>query len=106
MSVIYAMGCADHLKIHLLEPGDVRRIPFPGSGYRLRFDTSGTNDTMLAIFLEGALGQERVTAASGMRYAQSRSQPLVRGIAIEAAGKVTEDRASSATSIITFNVHP
>ncbi|MEP1423349.1 MAG: hypothetical protein ABJX32_00790 [Tateyamaria sp.] len=89
-----------------LEAGEVRRIPFPGSGYRLRFDAPGTNDTMLAFCREGGLGQERMTAASVWEYSHSRAQPLLRGIAIEAAGKVTDDKGSSATNFITFNVRP
>jgi mono/diheme cytochrome c family protein len=89
-----------------LEPGETRRIPFPGSGLRLRFDTAGTGETMLAFCREGGLGDARMDSASVLDYARSRSQPLVRGIAIEAATKVENDAGNSATNFVTFNVRP
>jgi hypothetical protein len=89
-----------------LDAGEVRRIPFPGSGFRLRFDSPGINDTMLAFCREGGLGDARMSATSAVEYARSRSQPLLRGIAIEAVEKVSVDNGDSATSFVTFNVSP
>jgi mono/diheme cytochrome c family protein len=89
-----------------LDAGERREIPYPGSGFRLRFDSPGVNDTMLVFCRVGGLGDARMTTASVLDYAASRSQPLLRGIAIEAADRVSRDNGTSATNFVTFNVKP
>lgn len=87
-----------------LEPGEVRRIPYLGSGLQIRFDTPGKGETMLAFCREGGLGDQRMDATAALEYSRSRSQPLTRGISIEAASKVAADNGASATNHVTFNV--
>jgi mono/diheme cytochrome c family protein len=87
-----------------LEAGEVRRIPYTGSGLQIRFDTTGTGETMLAFCREGGLDGHRMDQQSAVDYARERSLPLTRGIAIEAASKVADDGGASATNHVTFNV--
>jgi hypothetical protein len=61
---------------------------------------------MLAFCREGGLGAARMNAAAVKDYAASRSQTLLRGIAIEAADRVSQDEGNSATNFVTFNVSP
>jgi mono/diheme cytochrome c family protein len=87
-----------------LEAGEVRRIPYTGSGLQIRFDTPGTGETMLAFCREGGLQGHRMDQQAAVDYAKERSLPLTRGIAIEAADKVAQDSGASATNHVTFNV--
>jgi mono/diheme cytochrome c family protein len=87
-----------------LEAGEVRRIPFEASGLQIRFDTPGTGETMLAYCRAGGLGHLRMDEASVAQYAHERSLPLTRGISIEAASQVADDKGASATNHVTFNV--
>ena len=87
-----------------LEAGEVRRIPYTGSDLRIRFDTPGTGETMLAFCREGGLDGHRMDQQTAVDYAKERSLPLTRGIAIEAADKVAQDSGASATNHVTFNV--
>ena len=89
-----------------LEAGEVRKIPYEGSGLQIRFDTPGKGETMLAICREGGLGDKRMTAQGALDYARSHFQPLTRGISIEAAKVVQSDGGASATNHVTFNVLP
>ncbi|MCF8484819.1 MAG: c-type cytochrome [Rhodobacteraceae bacterium] len=89
-----------------LEPGELRRIPYPGSGFRLRFDTPGKGETMLAYCREGGLGDTRLTGQGAMDYAREHFQPLSRGLIIERTEQVAEDNGQSATNSVTFNVSP
>ena len=87
-----------------LEAGELRRIPYPGSGFRLRFDTPGKGETMIAYCREGGLADKRLTAQGAMDYARERFQPLSRGLIIERTEQVAEDNGQSATNSVTFNV--
>lgn len=87
-----------------LEPGETRRIPFPGSGYQLRFDTAGQGETMVAYCREGGLGDTRITGQQAVDYAAGRFQPLSRGLVIERTEQVARDNGISATNAVTFNV--
>lgn len=87
-----------------LEPGEVRKIPHEGSGLRIRFDEPGAGETMLAFCRVGGLGDKKMTAEGALDYAKSHFQPLTRGIAIEAAERVSEDGGLSATNHVTFDV--
>jgi len=89
-----------------LEPGELRRIPYDGSGLQIRFDEPGKGETMLAFCRVGGLGTQRMTASGALAYAKSQFQPLTRGLSIEAAKKVAEDGGASATNHVTFNVLP
>ena len=89
-----------------LEAGETRRIPYPGSGYQLRFDTTGKGETMVAYCREGGLGDTRITGAQAVEYAKDRFQPLSRGLVIERTEQVARDNGVSATNAITFNVAP
>ncbi|WP_181705479.1 c-type cytochrome [Chthonobacter rhizosphaerae] len=89
-----------------LEAGETRRIPFPGSGFQLRFDTPGRGETMVAFCREGGLGTKRITGAAAMAFAKERFQPLSRGIVIERTQQVAADNGLSATNVITFDVAP
>ncbi|AXI41347.1 c-type cytochrome [Sulfitobacter sp. SK011] len=89
---------------NFLEPGEVRRIPYQGSGLQIRFDTPGTGETMLALCREGGLGTHRMKEGEALDYARERSLPFTRGISIEAASLVAEDNGASATNHVTFNV--
>lgn len=87
-----------------LEPGEVRKIPHEGSGLRIRFDEPGSGETMLAFCRVGGLGDKKMTAEGALEYAKSHFQPLTRGIAIEAAERVSDDGGLSATNHVTFDV--
>ncbi|MDO6728615.1 cytochrome c [Marinovum sp. 2_MG-2023] len=87
-----------------LEAGEKRKIPYEGSGLRIRFDEPGKGETMLAYCRMGGLGDQKMTAEGALDYAKSRFQPLTRGIAIEAAERVQEDGGQSATNHVTFEV--
>jgi mono/diheme cytochrome c family protein len=87
-----------------LEPGETRRIPYPGSGYQLRFDTTGQGETMVAYCREGGLGDTRITGEQAVKYAADRFQPLSRGLVIERTEQVARDNGASATNAVTFNV--
>lgn len=87
-----------------LEPGEVRRIPYPGSGLQIRFDTPGQGETMLAYCRENGLGAQRMTAQDALDFAKKRFQPLSRGIIVEAAKKVASDHGQSASNAVRFNV--
>lgn len=89
-----------------LEPGEVRKIPYEGSGLQIRFDEPGKGETMLAFCRVGGLGDKRMTAQGALDYARSHFQPLTRGISIEAANTVASDGGASATNHVTFNVLP
>lgn len=89
-----------------LEAGETRRIPFPGSGFQLRFDTPGQGETMVAFCREGGLGDKRITGEAAMAHARARFQPLSRGIVIERTEQVAADNGLSATNVITFDVSP
>jgi mono/diheme cytochrome c family protein len=87
-----------------LEPGETRRIPYPGSGFQLRFDTTGQGETMVAFCREGGLGDKRITGQGAVDYAAERYQPLSRGLVIERTQTVAQDNGNSATNAVTFNV--
>lgn len=87
-----------------LEPGEVRRIPAAGSGLRIRFNTPGQGETMVAYCRENGLGSKRITAKEALKFAKENFQPLSRGIIIEAAAKEAEDKGQSASNAVTFNV--
>ena len=89
-----------------LEPGEVRRIPYPGSGFQLRFDTTGKGETMVAYCREGGLGDARISGKQAMDYANEHFQPLSRGLVIERSAQVEKDNGASATNAVTFNVAP
>ena len=89
-----------------LNPGEVRRIPYPGSGFQLRFDTTGKGETMVAYCREGGLGDARISGQQAMDYANDRFQPLSRGLVIERSAQVERDNGTSATNAVTFNVAP
>lgn len=89
-----------------LEAGESRRIPFPGSGLQLRFDTPGRGETMVAFCREGGLGEKRITGQQAMDFARERFQPLSRGIVIERTQQVAADNGQSATNVVTFDVAP
>jgi Domain of unknown function (DUF4384) len=87
-----------------LQPGETRRIPYPGSGYQLRFDTPGQGETMVAYCREGGLGDTRITGQQAVDYAADRFQPLSRGLVIERTEQVARDNGISAANAVTFNV--
>ncbi len=87
-----------------LEAGETRRIPFPGSGLQLRFDTPGKGETMVAFCREGGLGDKRISGQGAVDYAKERFQPLSRGLVIERTDQVAKDNGQSATNAVTFNV--
>lgn len=87
-----------------LEAGETRRIPYPGSGFQLRFDTPGQGETMVAFCREGGLGDKRISGQGAVDYAKTRFQPLSRGLVIERTQTVAEDSGLSATNVVTFNV--
>ncbi len=89
-----------------LEPGEMRRIPYPGSGFQLRFDTTGKGETMVAYCREGGLGKARISGKQAMDYATEHFQPLSRGLVIERSAQVERDNGTSATNAVTFNVAP
>lgn len=89
-----------------LEAGEVRRIPYEGSGLQIRFDEPGEGETMLAFCRTGGLGEKRMTAQGALDWAKSRFQPMSRGIIIEAASRVSEDAGQSAVNAVTFTVRP
>ncbi len=89
-----------------LEPGETRRIPYPGSGFQLRFDTTGRGETMVAYCREGGLGNARISGQQAMDYATDHFQPLSRGLVIERIAQVEADGGTSATNAVTFNVAP
>ncbi|MDO8884908.1 DUF4384 domain-containing protein, partial [Pseudotabrizicola sp.] len=89
-----------------LEAGETRRIPYPGSGMQLRFDTPGKGETMVAFCREGGLGDKRITGQGAVDYAKDRFQPLSRGLVIERTDTVARDNGQSATNVVTFNVQP
>jgi len=89
-----------------LEPGEIRRIPYPGSGFQLRFDTTGRGETMVAYCREGGLGDARISGQQAMDYASEHFQPLSRGLVIERSAQVARDNGASATNAVTFNVAP
>lgn len=87
-----------------LEAGETRRIPVEGSGFQLRFDTTGKGETMVAFCREGGLGDKRISAKGAIDYANERFQPLSRGLVIERTQTVAKDNGQSATNAVTFNV--
>lgn len=89
---------------NFLEAGETRRIPYKGSNLQIRFDTPGTGETMLAFCREGGLADHRMDQTTAFQYARERSLPLTRGISIEAATQVAQDKGASATNHVTFNV--
>lgn len=89
-----------------LEPGETRRIPYPGSGFQLRFDTTGKGETMVAYCREGGLGSARISGQQAVDYANDHFQPLSRGLVIERSVQVEKDNGASATNAVTFNVAP
>ena len=89
-----------------LNPGELRRIPYPGSGFQLRFDTTGRGETMVAYCREGGLGDTRISGQQAVDYANDRFQPLSRGLVIERSAQVAKDNGLSATNAVTFNVAP
>ncbi len=89
-----------------LEAGETRRIPYPGSGFQLRFDTTGKGETMVAYCREGGLGDTRISGEAAVAYAKGRFQPLSRGLVIERTEQVAKDGGLSATNAVTFNVAP
>ena len=89
-----------------LQPGETRRIPYPGSGFQLRFDTTGKGETMVAYCREGGLGDTRISGQQAVDYATEHFQPLSRGLVIERFAQVDRDNGASAANAITFNVAP
>jgi len=89
-----------------LEAGEIRRIPYPNSGFQLRFDTPGEGETLVAFCREDALGEKRISAQEAIEYAESHFQPLSRGLIIERTETVLEDQGQSAVNAITFTVKP
>ena len=89
-----------------LDAGETRRIPYPGSGMQLRFDTPGKGETMVAFCREGGLGDKRISGQGAVAYANERFQPLSRGLVIERTETVARDNGQSATNVVTFNVRP
>lgn len=89
-----------------LEAGETRRIPYPGSGLQLRFDSPGSSETMLAFCRVGGLGDHRIDPAEAIAKARERYQPLTKGLSIEAAGRVADSAGASALNAVTFNVQP
>ena len=87
-----------------LEAGEVRRIPYPGSGFQLRFDTPGKGETMIAFCRAGGLGNKRIDAGYALNYAKEHFQPLSRGIVIERTKEVAKDEGQSAVHAVTFQV--
>jgi mono/diheme cytochrome c family protein len=87
-----------------LEAGEKRRIPYPGSGFRLRFDTPGKGETMVAFCKEGGLGADRIDGDAAMKYAREHFQPLSRGLVVERVNTVEESAGKSAVHAITFQV--
>lgn len=88
----------------ILKAGEVRRIPYPGSGIKVRFDEPGTGETLLAFCRAGGLGQHRLSPQSAVDFAKENFQPLTRGITFEVESRVAQDRGQSAYNAITFNV--
>ena len=87
-----------------LEAGERRRIPYPGSGLRLRFDTPGKGETMVAFCREGGLGEARIDGEYALNYAKEHYQPLSRGLVIERFKEVEKDLGGSAVHAVTFQV--
>ena len=87
-----------------LEAGEVRTIPYIDSGKRIRFNTPGKGETMVAYCREGGLGNNRLTAQKAIDFAKQNYQPIVRGITIEAAKQTKSDHGGSDFNTVTFNV--
>lgn len=88
-----------------LTAGEWRKIPFPGSKIRVKFDEPGNGETLVAFCRVGGLGEHRIHPADVSALAKELSLDRKRGISFIAEEQVAEDKGESAYNYITFDVH-